>query len=405
MRFKLVSIMEEQTNTLLKPLLNVKAKGLNNYVMRYAYKPEKMSKIQDFWKLKDVIKNGEPYRWMHTEHMLQSFYVLRGSFAEATSEESYKIFIEGRNKRGEEYISFKNFLSLRELTKEITSNEFDSKFLAYLIATHDIGCIKGEARHFIRSGEMSVSIFKELGYNEAHVEMARLINGNHTLIGEILLGEGTPEYAISIYNKLASLSLEMGEPSDYGWHLLFILTAIDIHSAYRGFLTNKKYEDLCKTRDLKEIESKNENWINERKVLLGFPDAEFVPEFQNLYMQYVDGRLKQLKQEDSASAVWLLNKLSQLFEYLRNTRIKDRETHKYVPLDFFCITFKSGNGHDGNVMSHITKSEGIITLNLDKIPHSNEDGIVILLEGTFCGLPFCVTSDGYIEIDDVSEVK
>jgi hypothetical protein len=152
-------------------------------------------------------------------------------------------------------------------------------------------------------------------------------------------------------------------------------------------------------RGLNELKLKNENWINERKKLLLLPDAEFVPEFKYLHMQYCANRLNQLRTADPAAAVWLLNKLSNLLGFLNVMK-------KGLNLDSLqiIITFKSGLGHCDEMMRNISKGDGIITFNTDRTRDKDEDGKTILFEGTFCGLPFTFTADGYVLIDDVVKI-
>ncbi len=403
MRFKVIAFGENKDH-LLNPIIGAPIViGKNNYVMRYAYDKAQTDKIRDFSLLERAMKGGESYRLIHTEYMLQSLILLTKN-SEVTAEAAYEMFIEGRGNTREHYLSFEQFVEFRNFARETLTDPKDFKYLEYLLATHDIGCIYGEARHFVRSGDMSKVIFKELGYSVAQSEMARLINGNHSLLGDILLGEGTPDYAIGIYNELSRLSVEMGKSSDFGWRLLFILNVLDVHSAYNGFLTVEKMKELNLLIGIDEMIRLDKDWINLRKPLLGFTNAEFVPEFKNLYLQYCYDRLQHMKPE---AAVWLLNALAKLDNSFKYSviKVKDPVSNTDVAVKAFCITFKSGKHHNLDKMHEITKGNLTITYNIDQMTHQGEDGNIILLEGNFCGLPFTVTSDGYLEIDDVSEVK
>lgn len=418
MNFKLVAIVEVKKDYLIRPLSTNKTVGKNNYVMKYEFDFIEMSKIRDFFILENVLKNGEPYRFMHTAHILQSFYFLGGFLEENTPEESYKNFIEGRKKAGEEYISLENFLVLRELTNKVASSNFDSKFFAYLLATHDIGCISGESRHFIRSGEMSKPRFKELGYNEDYCEIARIINGNHSLLGDILIGEGTPDYAISIYDKLSELSLCIGKPADYGWKLLFLLNALDVHSAYNGFLTEKKVQELHQLQDREALLSLKNSWGISRQKLLGIVDSSkddeidhhyiaiffnkvsqyfqthhphitLIPDVNSLYMQYCYDRIRDMNMTDSRI---FLNKLA----------VVDHLIKQLTDNQHFCITFKSGKDHNMDRMVEFISNDFFVEcVSVRDKELYTHDGLRILFQGYIGEFYFEITDDGYLEIDDV----
>jgi hypothetical protein len=401
MKYKVVAVGDLK-EFLVKPMANSIKVGVDKFVMCYEENPAALTRISGFDSLRQLLKEKdtpETYRLYHTLYMLQCLHLLFNKEGKSVLVDKYNKFIAERQFNNEQYFGYDQFLVLSTIVHETIFDDKEFKYMELLVATHDLGCIGGDVRHFGRSGEMSKSVFKELGYNEVQAEMARVINGNHTLLGEILLGEGAPEHAINLYEKLAGLSIQMGKSPDYGWHLLFILTALDIHAAYSGRLTYKKYAELHELRGLNELKLKNENWINERKKLLLLPDAEFVPEFKYLHMQYCANRLNQLRTADPAAAVWLLNKLSNLLGFLNVMK-------KGLNLDSLqiIITFKSGLGHCDEMMRNISKGDGIITFNTDRTRDKDEDGKTILFEGTFCGLPFTFTADGYVLIDDVVKI-
>ncbi|GEM_PF-3005122 len=390
MNMKIVAFGGISKNSLIIPIPEKITVGKPGYSMWNRFNDEQIAKIPDLLRLKDVMRNGEPYRWMHTEHMIQSLYLLYG--AGMSEKESYHKFIDGRGSEGEHYLSISQFNEIKSFLLKTISDQDDFRFLEYIIATHDIGCIYGEAKHFIRSGEMSTKIFKELGFSDDMAEIARTVNGNHSLLGDIILGEGAPAYAVQVYRDLAALSVKAGKSADYGWKMLFILNAIDVHSAYRGFLTRQKVQDLQYLKDIDALITIDSDWIANRMVMLGIGSGEFVPEVKNVYLQYCYDRLQDMGSEQ---VVVLLNRLSLL----------DKELKTEMPGKFFCITFKSGKNHDESIMERFVSGKYEVSYNRNFIPYKAADGNMVLLEGKVCGLPFAITSDGYLEIDDTPKAN
>lgn len=386
MKTKIVSLFDINLKSLIEPLENKVVVG--GYPMWYRYNETEIAKIPEFGKLTEKLNNnGDPYRWIHTEYMLQSLYLI----ANPDNKASYQKFIEGRGNGLDPYLSLNQFDDLRALVFQTLKDSKDFKFMERLIATHDVGCIYGEARHFVRSGAMSVDIFKQLGFSDDMAEMAGLINGNHSLLGDILLGEGTPDFAIKVYRKMSDLSVKMGKSIDYGWRLLFILNAIDVDAAYRGFLTQSKFQELQTVRDFSHLLELDAVWENHRKVLLGLPaESETVDWFKDLYLQYCYDRIREMDTDD---AYKLLNTLSVL----------DYRLKQEVPGKFFCITFKSGKLHDLSLMKEFVDKEFAYDYNKEHEPFLREDGNLVLFQGVVNGLPFQIMSDGYLEINDTNQ--
>jgi len=306
-------------------------------------------------------------RYEHTLILLESFYRLVNN--------DYAHFIRLAERISHEgTLSTKQFQEMKAIAKQVLCTERDQFFFYLLLLTHDYGAIDGESRHFIKSGTLCVPEFEQAEFNNTKIELAKIIVGNHSYMGDLLLGEGNITYGLELYSKIEVLS---STPEKY-WKMLWLLTLIDINAAGEGFLSNYRYTAIKQVDRLEGLSSQKTDWYKNRYQYLG-KDKNFYAQYKNklspnlkdVYLQYFHNIANLI---DDLSLISILNHCSEFLQIRDSGRLAkfsfitfSRDTKEFLP----------------NILK-IAQLDQTITLT------SKTAGVIN-------GIEFNITDDGYLE--------
>lgn len=192
--------------------------------------------------------------------------------------------------------------------------------------THDYGVVDGDARHFIRSGEMAVPVFAEYGFVDDLAEIGKLLVLNHSFFGDLFLGETSPDYLLSLLDTINSKDLFLG--------LELLLNALDINASAGGFLSESKMIDLLSVNTIEKLQEFAGNWTESRfyyllsgksvsnEFLKSLPDDSAA-----YYFQYFHNIALHLSEEE----------LSKVFE-MSCLLVKARDEKEVEPFNFIAFS-------------------------------------------------------------------
>jgi len=231
------------------------------------------------------------YRYQHTLRLIECLSaILRGDYTGFQ-----RLDIRAMDK-GEQYLTESQFEKLSERVWFVLNTPKKRRFMMLLALTHDYGCLYDLPTHFIISGDVCVNDFQMMGYSK-QAPLARLIVGNHSYFGDLLLGEVSFDYG----KKLIKNAEVMGEDSNDFWHLLWILNVLDINSVNGGFLSKEKYIELSLLYNKEGIVLSHQDFLKQKLTYLFtlekaeklIKEGSINPEFTEVYSQYFHYLIKQ----------------------------------------------------------------------------------------------------------------
>ena len=216
------------------------------------------------------LKIGNLERYVHTLRLLENYMALiNNDFSTFTARMEH---------------STEDFDDLRELA--VNSYTDDPLMMISCIMAHDYGTEDKTqiAYHFPISAEKCVPEFIEnLRFTQSRLDTAKLIIGNHSYFGDLLLGEASFGYYQSLKNNI----LKTGTQQDF--NTLILLNILDTHSGFYGSNLTKAHLDKYK-----EIISETifnlppEEQLKLRLSYLSnqIKPAKIDPTFHDVYLQY-----------------------------------------------------------------------------------------------------------------------
>lgn len=307
-------------------------------------------------------------RYDHTIRLLNSFYqVIEDDY------QSFRHLDPQAQAKGLHPLTQSQFNHLRNLLLANTASSEDRHYLFLLLLTHDYGAIYGNSRHFIKSGELCPTDFLADGFSSDQARLSGLLNGNHSYLGDLFLGEGTVTYGLDL---LQSVEKSPMNPTQF-WERLFLLNALDIHSTLSGFLSREKYHYLQEVQQADNLKALEHQWAAVRFKHLIEDDA-FYPRFKDvlpeqtaqIYFQYVWYLAHQLSQTE----------LTTLFKQCAQLLVLSQ--HKQLhPIKFFTFS--------GDSPQHLAGMRQLCSGDNLRVGTPEQ--------GSLNQIPFAITPDGYLE--------
>ncbi len=294
--------------------------------------------LKDFPILVEMGKLENKYRFNHTFVLLDSLYALIDPDVKA-GHAKFTRTAQVALDRGEKSLSLKSFEKIRERVKPLV--EQNLLFTTALCATHDYGTLDKDkvARHFVYSGFMCREDFEKLGFNSKDVELAVLIIGNHSYLGDFLLGEATEKYSDYLEEQFAKVS-----DKKKAFELLWLLTVLDINGAGGGFITEDKMIDLWKLSSFEQLRANFGTTAQEilqarvRFLNKKLDAAKVELSFNEAYMQYIYDIIKSetFNQPENAGVG------EQLLSYLGQFSEATKQVDKTGKPNYVFVSFASG---------------------------------------------------------------
>jgi len=225
------------------------------------------------------------YRYQHTLLMLEQF--------SAVFRHDEKHFIRLDQKalsRGESMLTAEQFDRISERFREVLNSPKSRMIMSSMIIFHDYGCLYDFPTHFVVSGRVCKNEAQKVGLN-AHSRLIELVVGNHSYLGDLLLGEASLDHADYLLEQAKQANLDL----ERFWKYLWLLNLLDINAAKGGFLSSAKYRDLDPLYNSKDVLDLKENYLSLRlRYLFGgdkaarMIEADLIdPGFIDVYSQYL----------------------------------------------------------------------------------------------------------------------